>query len=184
MGTVFGATMIPRNGINDFLDRLGLACLVFGAFILCGASPVTNLLHTALASIYMTTLATFNIVGTTNEIGEEGGAEDGKDTRDDKLCSKAKIQPLRYRFFQSLQGPLPLASITTGSRCSAIITQLTVATTIPFQILLLYDRGWQAQRWPVPIILGSTCGWLLGTVLAAFACFVAPAENETRKNEE
>lgn len=40
-----------------------------------------------------------------------------------------------------------------------------VAFTVPMQILLLYDRGWQLQRWPVPVVFGSTIGWVVGTCL-------------------
>jgi hypothetical protein len=40
-----------------------------------------------------------------------------------------------------------------------------VAFTVPMQILLLYDRGWQVQRWPVPVIVGSTVGWVVGLCL-------------------
>jgi putative effector of murein hydrolase len=40
-----------------------------------------------------------------------------------------------------------------------------VAFTVPLQILLLYDRGWQVQRWPVPVIVGSTIGWVVGLCL-------------------
>ncbi len=35
--------------------------------------------------------------------------------------------------------------------------------TILFQILLTFDRGYQVQRYPIPIILGCTIGWIIGT---------------------
>ena len=37
--------------------------------------------------------------------------------------------------------------------------------TVLFQILLLYDRGFQIQRYPIPIILGCSIGWVVGTCI-------------------
>ncbi len=38
----------------------------------------------------------------------------------------------------------------------------TILVAIPFQILNILDHGEQIQRWPMPIILGSTIGHCLG----------------------
>lgn len=46
-------------------------------------------------------------------------------------------------------------------------SQGTIAGAVVFQILRLYDRGWQVQRWPVPVILGSTIGWTVGAFVGA-----------------
>ena len=43
------------------------------------------------------------------------------------------------------------------------IVYCCTSQTILFQILLLYDRGYQIQRYPIPIILGCTIGWIVGT---------------------
>ena len=40
--------------------------------------------------------------------------------------------------------------------------------TIPFQVLSALDRGIQIQRWPLPIILGATYGFVLGTMVGVF----------------
>ena len=48
--------------------------------------------------------------------------------------------------------------------------QLCVAVTIPCCILRVYDRGWQIQRWPVPLIVGSTYGWALGLCVGTMLC--------------
>jgi hypothetical protein len=37
--------------------------------------------------------------------------------------------------------------------------------TIVVSILRLYDRGWQVQRWPTPIVLGATYGWVGGVMI-------------------
>lgn len=43
----------------------------------------------------------------------------------------------------------------------------TTIITIPFQILNILDHGNQIQRWPIPIILGSTIGHCIGCIIAA-----------------
>ena len=42
----------------------------------------------------------------------------------------------------------------------------TLFVTIPFQILNILDHGNQIQRWPIPIILGSTIGHCIGCIIA------------------
>lgn len=41
----------------------------------------------------------------------------------------------------------------------------TLLGTIPFQILNVLDWGSQVQRWPLPVLIGSTYGWIGGTVV-------------------
>jgi hypothetical protein len=45
------------------------------------------------------------------------------------------------------------------------VAHCVAACLIPCQILLLYDAGWQVQRWPVPVIMASTSGWVIGLVV-------------------
>ena len=47
----------------------------------------------------------------------------------------------------------------------------TLLGSIPFQILAILDRGIQVQRWPIPIILGVTYGYVLGTVVGLFLTY-------------
>jgi hypothetical protein len=39
---------------------------------------------------------------------------------------------------------------------------------IPFQVLTVLDRGIQIQRWPMPILLGGTYGYVAGTLVGIF----------------
>jgi hypothetical protein len=48
----------------------------------------------------------------------------------------------------------------------SIIYCCTIVTVL-FQILLLYDRGYQIQRYPIPIILGCTIGWIVGACVGS-----------------
>ena len=41
----------------------------------------------------------------------------------------------------------------------------TLIVTVPFQILNILDHGKQIQRWPIPIIVGSMIGHLLGCII-------------------
>jgi hypothetical protein len=118
LGPLFLATVADPSGYKQLPSLAGLSFLVFCTMILCGASPTENLLHTALASIYLST-----VIGL-----------------DENL---------------SLLSSVNLSSSTHGC----------LAGTIVLQILLLYDRGWQAQRWPIPLVLGCTYGWVLGKLL-------------------
>jgi hypothetical protein len=41
----------------------------------------------------------------------------------------------------------------------------TFLFAIPFQILSILDHGMQVQRWPLPLILGGSYGYVLGTII-------------------
>ena len=130
-------------------------------FIVSGASPYENLGHTLLAALYLVTLTLLDLPIFNNH-------------------PTLRLDILDRLFYTHSQQPLP-AKVTSSSNKnsyrSTAIQQLqqdklaiavahgTVACAIPFQILLLYDRGWQVQRWPVPVLVGSTLGWALGTVV-------------------
>jgi hypothetical protein len=45
------------------------------------------------------------------------------------------------------------------------IVYCCIILTVLFQILLLYDRGYQIQRYPIPLVLGCTIGWIIGTCM-------------------
>lgn len=103
--------------------------------LICSDTVYLNPWQSILAAFYMANLVTF-----------------------DPPIFASSIRPSlqRLRLPQSCHQP---------QECIAsMIVNATIATTIPFQILLLYDRGWQVQRWPVPCILGSTVGWAIGCV--------------------
>ena len=54
---------------------------------------------------------------------------------------------------------------------------------IPFQILQVLDWGIQVQRWPVPVLLGISYGYILGTFLGMFANYLARKRIEARVQE-
>ena len=111
------------------------------AMILCGASPTHNLGQTVLAALYLASLLAW-----------------------DPCASSADWHP--FLLVDDPQRSPPTDKLTKlRTRSSWIRMHTTLGMTILFQILLLYDRGWQVQRWPLPTLLGSTLGWTLGALL-------------------
>ena len=52
-----------------------------------------------------------------------------------------------------------------SSRLATCRSYGTIITMVPCSLLLILDWGAQIQRWPIPIVLGSTIGWSLGTCI-------------------
>lgn len=127
-------------------DLVQLSVLSWIIFILCGASPSLNIWHTVLAAIYFATLCWF----------DPPVFESKADVTRNSMHNGLLKNFLRRFRGQSVSCQQDIVATT--------VLNSTIAITIPLQILLLYDRGWQIQRWPVPVILGSTVGWVAGTV--------------------
>ena len=100
--------------------------LLWSGIILCGADPIQQYAHTALTSMYIASLLSWN-------------------------------------------PGLPLScSILQHNRSSRLATCRsygTLITVVPCSLLLILDWGAQIQRWPIPLLLGSTIGWSLGTCI-------------------
>lgn len=108
--------------------------------ITCGTHPADNLLYTTLASFYVASLVSLNppVFGDANGWG-----------------------PQQALFNNTSATHRQGGDDTMGT--TRLYTTLLV--TIPFQILNILDSGLQVQRWPLPIVLGSTAGWITGSVL-------------------
>jgi len=140
-GVLFVAMLASHHHdlVNKLLNISKLTIIVFIVMIVCGASLYENQWHTLAASVYFTTLLTF----------DPPILDDSSRWNEQYIRIRLRGSPI-----QSLQDRIAVATF-----------HCTVAATIPLQILRLYDRGWQVQRWPVPVILGSTYGWILGVVI-------------------
>lgn len=57
---------------------------------------------------------------------------------------------------------------------------MTLLLTIPFQILTVLDHGLQIQRWPAPVLLGSTYGYAIGTIMGIFTNYINRRRNENK----
>jgi hypothetical protein len=107
--------------------------------ILCGVDPRKHSLHTLCSAVYLATLAWLSRCRSPRKSALF--IEDELH----RLLDTAKLEQ-----WEDL-----LAS-------SQIYGTLLVA--IPIQILHVFDWGAQIQRFPLPIILGCTYGWVVGTV--------------------
>lgn len=139
------------------LKTLGITTFaVLGMAILCGAHPVHNLLYTVLASFYVASLISLNppvfndATRTTNNNKQ-------------LLLFTRRIDAL----------------VSGDDVMQSFRLYATLLTMIPFQILNILDSGLQAQRWPVPMLLGSTVGWILGSVLGLLWEFCYTTHNKS-----
>jgi hypothetical protein len=112
---------------------------VFLFVILSGASPVHNIPQTILSSIHVAALA----------------------------FGPFYVYP---DFFSSHSLHLMLYGGSPATPCnheetSRITLFATLIIMIPFMVLLILDWGSQYQRWPIPLLLGSSTGHALGNLI-------------------
>jgi GPI biosynthesis protein family Pig-F len=112
------------------------SCLSYVIILLCGINPFKTSFDTTMASsIYITTL----LLGIT-------------------------ASNLPYESWSMLPR---MRSLLEGS--DDVIASMSLygvfCGAIPFQLLQVLDWGKQIQRWPLPLILGTTTGWVMGTLV-------------------
>jgi hypothetical protein len=98
------------------------------------------------------------------------------------LCGAHIVENFKHSSLASLYiAALVSTTFTTDDVTPQILAQLpirdhsdllktsrifgTIVGCIPFQILSILDRGVQIQRWPLPIILGVTYGYVFGSII-------------------
>lgn len=154
------------------LRHLGiLTAWTVAVFVLCGASPTENVLHTVLASISFVTLGWFDTPALYGNYSHTTPPTTTQETAIKKSpLMGSSSMPLIDVWHQRLRGRHQ-DWMTTAQRQQLFLERCVffscIVCTIPCQILLLYDRGWQVQRWPCPVIIGSTIGWIVGVLLGA-----------------
>ncbi|GKY91143.1 hypothetical protein MPSEU_000087100 [Mayamaea pseudoterrestris] len=139
-----------QNGLRTCYESVTLSIYVFAIMLLSGASLSVNLIHTLCAAIYFTTLAFM--------LEPFPFPDSVRTSFASTKCAVPSTNWFRSNWLQT-------ALVTIDS--STLVFHATLAVTIVMQILNLYDRGWQWQRWPVPMIVGSTFGWVIGNLLFA-----------------
>jgi hypothetical protein len=177
LGAFLTIDHVPYAWHHQLVVRVQSTAVCSVWLVVCGASPYQHGAHTLLAATYLSTLCFFDppIFG-------------HHTVSHPQTTTTAKSFDLLYdALLERLQGPqrrMPRNdddddgnnghyhdddddSIVQQQQMilARTIWYSCIAGTIPMQILLLYDRGWQVQRWPIPIILGCTMGWIIGTVL-------------------
>jgi len=127
-------TQCKRSIMNLVLEVFYATLMFWGIFVLCGADPTQNILHTLWSALYVATLAWLTPYNNTRKSNNFSA----------KLSLKLLFQDDTLASYQ-LYG--------------------TVLGMIPVQILNILDWGAQVQRWPLPLLVGSTFGWVVGTLV-------------------
>lgn len=150
IGCTYGTTL--ANIKAHFNDSMVLSMFFFVVFIVAGAPTSSKLIHTVFAALYTAVLCTSSF---------ECDVSPRKRMIDDMFCtrssSRSRIIALLFCF--------------PNEQCRDLIARhvsyACLVVSLQMQIILLYDRGWQIQRWPAPVVIGSTLGWLFGHLTAA-----------------
>ena len=158
-----GATAVCEPDPRAWPRALGMlarrSAALLGLFVLCGAPPRADILaHTMLAAVCLAALGWCDA-----PVFAAAAAPLGDDPAHPPPSLFEQFQQ-RLRARHVHHSTLPRQQ-RQQRLLQTIVLYSCTACTIPMQILLLYDRGWQLQRWPIPVILGSTVGWIGGTVL-------------------
>lgn len=57
---------------------------------------------------------------------------------------------------------------------------LTLTFVVPFSILSILDHGEQRQRWPVPVLMGGTYGFVFGSLVGIFLSYFQAKKKEKK----
>lgn len=161
---------IPKNALSSTILQVLLAVVIHLLGILLGA-PIGRkwFWHSVLASLYVSSLAFGFIQSNRNTKPLEGNVSYitlllrpivhimiGPDSPADGEESK---------MLKSEDSKLGFSNWTMLDQINRCILYSTFLIMVPFMILNILDHGDQIQRWPVPIILGSTVGHVVGVVV-------------------
>jgi hypothetical protein len=128
----------PMILMKEVINILLGTLVSFSVLLLCGADPMKNTSHTLWSSLYLMTLVwlnPFSIITVSD------------DSSTDYL----------YLLLDISQHP---KDVVASSRLYG-----TLLVAIPVQLLNILDWGSQVQRWPLPVLIGSTYGWIVGTIV-------------------
>lgn len=136
----------PWKLFSETKDYVLFATLAFFAMTLCGVNPSKDPLHTMWCTVYVSTLAWLS-----------------------PGSSSPKIESFRSRLLRRTRVDSTMSRDDIMASCRCLSTLLV---SIPFQVLHILDWGAQIQRWPLPIIIGCTVGWVVGTTLGSLISIV------------
>ncbi|KAL7567948.1 hypothetical protein ACA910_019658 [Epithemia clementina (nom. ined.)] len=158
IGFVTVTTSASVNMVQKLRDVAQLTILAALAMFISGASPFENISHTILAALFLAALILLDLPfdkATTNDSNSHDGESFlWRIAPSSNKCSDNTKE-------RHLNKSNAWSPAKTRAHCTVVVTVLC-------QILLLYDRGWQVQRWPVPTILGSAIGWTIGVIISIF----------------
>lgn len=173
------STTSSTNIINKMNDMIQFTIIMTCTMIICGASPYQHVIHTILSSLYVISLLTLDIPTYDDNDDNNNNNSLSKQQQQQGTISSSttSLDNLLWR----ISPPMSLSSSTKATTTTShqIRAHCIMAITIVCQILLLYDRGWQIQRWPVPTIVGSSIGWTLGIIISYLYFIVCSIRRRT-----
>mmetsp|Transcript_21850 Transcript_21850/g.32500 ORF Transcript_21850/g.32500 Transcript_21850/m.32500 type:complete len:305 (-) Transcript_21850:2427-3341(-) len=166
ISTTTSSPYLPLQNVYDLMKHIfagGL--LLFGIAILTGASPrwfsikkeggseeEGTVYHTFLATMYMSAIMFGPSFQSTNTSGavvlQQQQAQHDVDGK-----GGGRLTSSSYPHYYCIEW------------INQSIVFVTIIVSTPCMILLILDWGIQNQRWPVPLLLGSTVGHFVGMVV-------------------
>ena len=160
--------------LQKVLDVLQLTIVVALTMFLCGASPYANIEHTFLAALFLSSLIAMDLPFDNLQQQQQESRQAMRTTETTMTNTTSPILDNNILWRISPSSSSTMSTTPHDGWLCQIRGHCTVAITIVCQILLLYDRGWQIQRWPVPTILGSAIGWTLGVLVSVILFPILP----------
>jgi len=112
------------------------------------------------------------------------------------LCGNYLVDTWQHSITAALYIATLLCTNLTEKRTSNILQELpffdhsdllaisrlymTMAFIIPFSILSVLDHGGQRQRWPVPVLIGGTYGFVFGSFAGLFLVYYQGKKKEKK----
>jgi len=161
---------IPINALSSAILQILLAVVIYLLSLLLGAPLWKWLWHTMLASLYVSSLAFGFIQSNRNTKSLEGNVSYItlllRPIIHIMIGPDSHLTPAGGEEAKVIKKPegskLGFGNWTALDQINRCILYSTFLIMIPFMILNILDHGDQLQRWPVPILLGSTVGHFVG----------------------
>mmetsp|Transcript_3127 Transcript_3127/g.6787 ORF Transcript_3127/g.6787 Transcript_3127/m.6787 type:complete len:271 (-) Transcript_3127:20-832(-) len=139
---------LVQSILTATLGIVFLGSVLFAIVILAGASPFVDTLHTFLASLYAISLA----FGPSLIFDAREYLQSPEKTLVLLLCGPP------------WQGPC--------HKIDSFALYGTFIAMVPTMILRILDHGDQVQRWPFPMLLGSSIGYCAGSFVGILSSYV------------
>lgn len=159
MTVVFMSWLIrtPDQMMTNLFKLARLTMIVYALLGMCGSYIVTDWQHTLTAALYVATL-----VSTTLKIDYSATNNNNKNIAVGTILKASKPPPMAA---SNILDDLPLYDVDGMNIFGCCRLYGMILVSIPVQILSVLDHGIQIQRWPLPIILGTTYGYVIGSML-------------------
>lgn len=132
---------------------------LYALMALCGQNMITNWRHSLLSALYMASLLSTTWIAKTDD--------DKKNKITATTTTKNNmLEELPFSDFSNILATCRLYGM--------------IAVSIPFQLLSVLDHGAQMQRWPLPVLLGGTYGYIIGTFCGLVVLYL---QSKTKRSD-